>query len=138
MMSSAKVPSSVKMKPLPKTLAKKLNDDLTVSLAMLKAGLKRKPKLPPVDYARRFANEKILQQRRYCDAFALWRACANKACRRHRRCSGDQHACLKRAIVTVPRTEQWRVRETILAATPRNIGAPEREARKLMPVDFYV
>ena len=58
------------------------NEDLAVSLAMLKAGQKRKPKLSPVEHARRFAIEKALQQRRYCDAFALWRSCGEKPCRR--------------------------------------------------------
>jgi hypothetical protein len=45
--------------------------DLAVSLATLKAAPKPKPKLRPVDYAARFAIEKALQQRRYCNAFAL-------------------------------------------------------------------
>ena len=57
------------------------NDDVAVYFAMLKAGVKRKPKASPVDYARRFALEKLVQQRRYCDAFALWRRCGRPACR---------------------------------------------------------
>ncbi len=47
-----------------------------VLAAMLKAGLKRKPKLKPVAYAKRLATELAAQQRRYCDAFNLWRTCA--------------------------------------------------------------
>jgi len=113
----------------------------------------KKPKLKPEDYAKRFAAEKLLQQRRYCDAFALWRTCALKACRRNAACRGDAHRCLKRALdlaghspsktgVTalsrVPHPEQWQARQMILAATPANIGAPERAARQCMPLDFYV
>jgi hypothetical protein len=112
---------------------------------------KRKQKLTPEDYAKRFAAEKRLQQRRYCDAFRLWRACPLRSCRRHAACVGDAHRCLKRALDTaspsktgvtglwrVPRMVQWRVRQDILEATPANIGAPERAARQCMPLDFYV
>ena len=99
---------------------------------------KQKQKLPPEDYARRLTAEKALQQRRYCDAFALWRACVLKACRRDAACAGDAHRCLKRALDRVPHTEQWQARQMILAATPANIGAPERAARQCMPWDFYV
>jgi len=98
----------------------------------------RKPKLKPRDYARRFAAEKALQQRRYCNAFALWRACGLRSCRRNAACVGDANRCLKRAIKRIPHPEQWRVRQMILAATPANIGAPERAARQCMPLDFYV
>jgi hypothetical protein len=113
------------------------DDDLAVSLAMLKAGLKRRAALHPADYARRFALEKILQQKRYCDAFALWRSCRRQACSRHARCTGDAAACLRRSLGRVPREVQIRARKSILAATPRNIGAPERAARQCMPVDLY-
>jgi hypothetical protein len=112
-------------------------NDLAVSLAMLHAGHKRKVKLRPPEYARRFAIERILQQRRYCDAFALWRSCRHKTCRRHRACTGDAHTCLQRAFGRVPHSVQWRVRQDILDATPHNIGSPERKARQLMPLDFY-
>jgi len=98
----------------------------------------RKPKLKPEDYAKRFAAEKRLQQRRYCDAFKMWRACPLRACRRHAGCVGDANYCLKRAIKRVPRMVHWRVRQDILEATPANIGAPERAARQCMPLDFYV
>jgi len=113
------------------------NNELAVSMAMLKAGLKRKPKLNPVEYARRFALEKIRQQRRYCNVFKLWRTCRDTPCRRHRACSGDQHACLKQALDRVPRDVQLCARHDIIAATPLNFGGPEREARKCMPRDLY-
>jgi hypothetical protein len=113
------------------------NSDDAAYFAMIKAGLKRKPKLGPVQYARRFALEKARQQKRYCDAFALWRTCGRKSCRRKGECSGDQYACLKRALDRVPHRVQWRARQDILEATPFNIGGPERAARQCMPRDFY-
>ncbi len=111
--------------------------DLTVSLAIAKAAPKRKPKLSPVEFAKRFAHEQILQQQRYCDAFALWRSCGRSECRRHQACAGDRNACLRRALPRLPHPVQWRARQDILAATPANIGAPERKARQCMPGDFY-
>jgi hypothetical protein len=94
-----------------------------------------KPKLSRLEYAARFA----VQQRRYCDAFALWRTCQHKLCRRSRRCGDDGNACLGRALAfdRVPHQVQWRTRQDILLATPLNIGAPERAARQCMPLDFY-
>jgi hypothetical protein len=115
----------------------RINDRVAIFAAMLKAGVKRKPKLPPAEFARRFTLERLAQQRRYCEAFALWRSCSNRACRRHRRCSGDATACLKRALVSVPHRVQWLARQRILEATPANIGAPERKARQGMPRDCY-
>jgi hypothetical protein len=114
--------------------------DLVVGLAMLQAAQKHKtnvrPRLSPVEFAARFAIEKALQQRRYCNAFALWRTCRSRICRRRGACQGDANACLQRAIATVPRSVQGRARRDILEATPRNIGAPERLARQSMPIDL--
>jgi hypothetical protein len=113
--------------------------DVAVGLAMLKALLtekKRKPRLSPVEFAARFAIEKALQQRRYCNALALWRTCRSKHCRRRGICEGDPNACLQRGVATVPRHVQVRVRDDILAATPQNIGAPERMVRQCMPFDL--
>ncbi len=104
----------------------------------------RKMKAPAIaaelKYAARFAAEKALQQKRYCDAFALWRDCERKECLRNRRCHGDVDACLAKAVALdrVPHRQAWRTRQDILAATPRNIGAPERAARQSMPLDFYL
>jgi hypothetical protein len=84
-----------------------------------------------------YVAEKALQQRRYCDAFALWRSCSHKACRRQCRCCGEAANCLRRALDRVPHALQWQARQDILAATPRNIGAPERAARQCMPRDLY-
>ena len=105
--------------------------------ALAKAGLRRRPKLSPADRARRTAIEGERQQRRYCNAFALWLGCRRKACRRLRTCGGDPHVCLQRALDRVPPLVQSKARERILKATPPNVGAPEREARLRMPRDFY-
>jgi hypothetical protein len=104
---------------------------------MLKAGFKRKPKADPVEHARRFALEKLSLQRRYCDAFTLWRDCGRPACRRQQSCRSDAGACLKGALDWVPRDVQTRARQNIIAAMPGNLGAPEREARLCMPRDLY-
>jgi hypothetical protein len=112
-------------------------NDFAVSFAAFKAAPKRKPKVSPMEYAARFAIEKALQQRRYCNAFALWRTCRRRSCRRHCTCGGDANACLRRALGRVPHQVQWRARQDILEATPRNIGGPERKARQCMPLDFY-
>jgi len=72
-----------------------------------------KRKLSKARYAARFAAEKGLQQRRYCDAFALWRQCPLKRCRRERACRGDQNLCLKGALDRVPRHSQWQARQKL-------------------------
>ncbi len=51
---------------------------------------------------------------------------------------GQHSACLKRALAAVPHAAQWQARQELLAATPGNIGAPERAARQCMPADFYI
>jgi hypothetical protein len=113
------------------------NADFAVYFAMLKAGYTRKAKAGPVEHARRHAIEKLALQRRYCDAFALWRHCERALCRRRQSCTGDADACLRRTIDDVPQDVQRRARSDIIGNTPRNIGLPEREARLRMPRDFY-
>jgi hypothetical protein len=99
----------------------------------------RKPrsKLTIARYAERFAAEVERLQRRYCDAFKQWRDCGHKPCHRARACRGDPRACLARAIETVPRDTQRRVRADMVNAIPANIGGPERAARLSTPDDFY-
>jgi hypothetical protein len=116
---------------------KKMNGALFVEFDKEWRGYRRKAKAGPVEHAKRHAVEKLALQRRYCDAFALWRRCERALCRRRRSCTGDADACLKRAIDDVPQDVQRRARRDIVAKTPRNIGAPEREARLRTPRDFY-
>ena len=111
--------------------------DFTVLTAMLKAGLKHKRKLRPVAYAKRLATELTAQRRRFCNVFELWRACQRRPCKRLRTCNGDPTVCLARSIGGIPREQQVQARDAILAMTPGNIGAPEREARQSMPLDCY-
>jgi hypothetical protein len=96
-----------------------------------------KPKLTRADYAARFASEKAQQERRYCEAFALWKTCRSKLCRRNASCCGDHHACLAAALDRIPQRAQWQARQDVLAVTPPNIGKPERAAWQLMPRDFF-
>ena len=89
-------------------------------------------------YADRFEAEVARQQRRYCDAFACWRDCATKACRRQRACrGGNPSRCLHRALETTPGDVQRRARLDILQRTPADIGGPERAVRQCMPIEFY-
>jgi len=120
-----------------KATGQQQRESFAVLAAMLKAGLKAEPKLDAIEYAKRFAREQALQLQRYCDAFALWRTCSRKECRRAHACGGDPSGCLRRALDRVPHPEQWRARQDILDVTPRNIGAPERAARQCMPRDLY-
>jgi hypothetical protein len=49
-----------------------------------------------------------------------------------------RHAsCLAAALTRIPQHAQWRARQDVLAATPANIGKPERAARQAMPSDLY-
>lgn len=98
---------------------------------------RRKPNMTTVRYADRYEAELIAQARRFCDAFGQWRTCGNKRCRRERACRGNERACLNRALASVPREVQRRVRQDILEATPGNIGGPERAVRLLVPLDFF-
>jgi hypothetical protein len=75
-------------------------------LSLAKQNLDSKRRAQKRVYARRLALEKALQQRRYCDAFALWRSCSRKACRRQCRCRGEAADCLRRALDRVPHPEQ--------------------------------
>jgi hypothetical protein len=89
--------------------------------------------LTPERYAARFNAEKAALQRAYCDIFKFWRTCPLKRCRRARTCSGDPGVCLKRHVEAIPRDMQWQARRQILAATSRQAGPPERQARELLP-----
>jgi hypothetical protein len=116
----------------------RLNENAAVFGAMLAAGFtKKKPKLSAADFARRYGREAAAQQRRYCNAFALWRDCGEKRCRRARSCVGYVTDCLKRAFRLVPPRLRVQVRQKLLQGVPRNISAAERKARQNLPEDFY-
>ncbi len=92
--------------------------------------------LTPEQYAERLDAEKTALTLHYCNAFKFWRACPLRLCRKARTCSGDANACLKRREHEVPREDQWRARQQILAATPAHAGPPERTAREFLPRDL--
>jgi hypothetical protein len=116
----------------------RINENVAVYAAMLQAGFKSKrPKLLEAEFARRYGRAAAAQQRRYCDAFALWQSCPKKRCRRARRCLGYVTDCLKRALRTVHPRTHVQVQQQLLRGVPRNIGAPERKARQNLPEEFY-
>ncbi len=121
-----------------RTDADRINKNAAVYGAMLQAGFtNKKPKLSAADFARRYGREAAAQQRRYCNAFALWRTCPKKRCGRARSCLGYVTDCLKRAFRTVPPRRHVQVRQELLHNVPRNISAAERKARQNLPEDFY-
>ncbi|HET9320509.1 MAG TPA: hypothetical protein VFO27_12070 [Bryobacteraceae bacterium] len=84
------------------------------------------------EFRARFNAEKAWVQRHYCTLFKFWRTCRCKPCRRARACMGDPNACLKRCVGDLHRRELFNARQALVAATPRNCPAPEREARLFM------
>ena len=97
--------------------------------------MNKKPpaKMTSAQYVARLNAAKAKLARHYCTVFKFWRDCAFKPCRKARRCSGDQNACLKRRARDVPRELQWQARHQILASTPAHAGPPERMAREFLP-----
>ena len=94
-------------------------------------------RLPPAmsarDYERRYRAEVKALRQYYYSLFGFWKWCAHKPCRRVRACAGNALTCLKRNGLELSNDEQFRARQKVLEATPRNIGAPERMARQTMP-----
>ena len=116
----------------------RINENFAVYAAMLQAGFKkRKPKLTEAEFAQAYGRAAAAQQRRYCDAFELWRGCKKKRCRRARRCLGYVCDCLKRAFAAVHPRSHVQVQQQLLRGVPRNISAPERKARQNLPEEFY-
>jgi len=88
------------------------------------------------EFRARFEAEKAALARHYCTLFRFWRGCRFKPCRRERACMGDAPECLKGSIGSISRHAQFEAREKVVRATPRNIAAPERAARAIMPGAF--
>ena len=125
-------------KTMTKKLTERINESAAVYGAMLRLGFKsNRPKLSEAEFARRYGREAVAQQRRYCNAFALWRTCPKGRCRRARRCLGYVPDCLKRAFRMVHPRRHGEVRRELMHNVPRNISAPERKARQNLPEDFY-
>ena len=60
-------------------------------------------------------------QRLYCDAFGFWRRCKSKPCRRHRRCCGNQAACLMQGLPFVPPAERMKAETEVIAGGARRV-----------------
>ena len=88
------------------------------------------------EFRARFDAEKARVARRYCRLFRFWGNCRVKLCRRQRGCAGEPIACLTSSVDRVPRHDQFAARQLLLQSTPRNLAAPERAARELMPNTF--
>jgi len=65
---------------------------------------------------------KAATQRLYCDVLLLWRACANKKCRRHLRCIGEPATCLGRGWPAVSKRRQRAAHAEVLAGGPRRLA----------------
>ena len=116
----------------------RINESTAVYAAMLHSGFKSARSKPTeAEFARRYGRAAAAQQRRYCDAFQLWRTCRKKRCIRAHRCLGYVTDCLKRALRDVPPRRHGQVRNALMQNVPRNISAPERKARQSLPEDFY-
>jgi hypothetical protein len=98
----------------------------------------RKRMLTAAQFVARFKAEKVLQQLRFCELFAMWRKCPIKRCRRDQTCRSDQPFCMVLAHLRVPRRAQIQARQDILDAMPENLGAPERAARECMPFHLFM
>ena len=123
-----------------KKLTERVNESAAVYGAMLQSGFKsNRPKLTEAEFARRYGREAVAQQRRYCNAFALWRTCPKNRCRRARRCLGYVPDCLKRAFRMVhPRLHGQRCGASSCTTCRATSAPPERKARGNLPEDFYV
>src|ERR1700681_4226247 len=64
----------------------------------------------------------IATDRLYCDALALWRRCALKTCRRHRRCLGEPVGCFVRALPYVPPSRRLKAQKEVIRGGPRRIA----------------
>jgi hypothetical protein len=67
----------------------------------------------------------------YCDVIGLWRGCAKKRCKRHRRCSGDPSACIERGWPAVPRSRRPRIHAEVRAGGPARIPPINNVERRM-------
>jgi hypothetical protein len=75
----------------------------------------------------------------YAEAVALWPSCPRGACRRHKTCAGDKHACLKRAWPLLPQAARAAAFDLVQAGGPRRVPprtAIELQLRSFPPSNF--
>src|ERR1700683_2935187 len=94
----------------------------------------RTPRIPRRQFMERCEAKKARQQLRYCIRFELWRHCPVAHCRRRRMCSSEAPHCMRWAYNNFRDYELLLPHQDI--AMPTNIGAPERAARQLAPLDI--
>src|SRR5579862_1348301 len=90
----------------------------------------RPPRIPWQQFVARFEAEKTRLLKHYCERLKLWRQCPVARCRRYRTCSNELPFCTAWALCKLPEQARQAVVE-VRHATPANIGAPERAARRL-------
>ena len=89
------------------------------------------PRIPWQQFVTRYEAEKTRLVKWYCERFELWRHCPVARCRRYRTCSNELPFCTAWALANLPPQALRQAAQDILDATPSNIGAPERAARRL-------
>lgn len=68
-------------------------------------------------------------RRIYCDVVGLWRSCAVRRCKRHRRCCGDAWSCLQRG--RVPASLRARIHEQVRTGGPDRLPPVNSVERKM-------
>lgn len=64
----------------------------------------------------------VATHRLYCDTLKFWRRCARRACKRHRRCTGEPTGCLIRGLPSVPQAARLQAEKEVIAGGPRRLG----------------
>jgi hypothetical protein len=59
--------------------------------------------------------------RLYCEVLGFWRSCADRRCKRHRRCCGEPARCLMRGLPGVAPAERDKAEKEVIAGGPRRI-----------------
>ena len=75
----------------------------------------------PEEQEKRGKRARIALCRIHCDVLGLWRRCANKRCKRYRRCRGDAWPCLQRARGSVPKGMRENIFRQVRAGGPFHV-----------------
>jgi hypothetical protein len=91
---------------------------------------RNKPNAKKGDYMKRRTYEQgkaeidaahVATCRLYCNALRFWRHCAKRACKRHRRCTGDAFQCLGAGHYLVPPSQRARAQRSVIAGGVRQV-----------------
>jgi hypothetical protein len=75
----------------------------------------------------------------YCESLPLWRVCPRGPCRRHKSCSGDKRACIKRGWPLMSAAEQKQAYDLVQTGGPfrrRPTTHAEKELRHFPSTNF--